>query len=644
MGIRISTVIAIILSAGALAGASLHASAQGAGKLPETVVTATRIATPIEEVASSLTVITAEDMERRQQRTVVEALAATPGLRVVQLGGPGRQTSVFARGANSNQTLVLIDGLEAGDPSAPGGAFDFAHLVTDNIERIEVVRGPQSTLYGSDAIGAVINIITKRGTGKPSATARMEYGSFNTVNPSASLRGVVGAINFSGSVSALSTEGESVSAPRVRPAGAPDEADGYDNLTASVRIGADIGDRLSLSVINRYVRTDADIDPSAEDPNAHIVTNQYFARIEAKGLVYGEIWESTLGLNYTYYRRKNSNDPDSLSTTQQRTTDKGIKYKAEWQNDFRLTEGQTTTLGAEVETEDIREDTNTDFGGFQIIGTTDANVDNRAFYLQHRYSFFDRISGTVGIRRDRHQAFGSETTYRLSTIYRHRETGTTLKASLGTGFRAPALFELFGKTANNFGGTFNGNPGLLPEKSRGWEAGFEQTLMRDRVKFGAVYFDNRVDNLIVCGLTTCNNTSRAESSGAESFVSYQPLSWASVRIDYTYTRAEDVNTGADLLRRPKHKLDAELVLNPTDRLRLGFTASYIGSQKDVSFTTGARVSKGGYPLYNVSGSYRLNDRYEAFARVENLLDREFEVADGFQGSGLRGFIGVRVKF
>lgn len=583
-------------------------------------------------------------MERRQQRSVLEALATVPGLGVVQLGGPGGQTSVFARGANSNHALVLIDGLEAGDPSTPGGAFNFAHLVTENIERIEVVRGPQSTLYGSDAIGAVINIITKRGEGKPTATARLEIGSYNTINPMASLRGVVGKINFSGSVSLFSTEGESVTAPRVRPAGAPDEADGYDNLTASIRLGADLGDGLEVSLINRYVRTAADTDPSAEDPNAQAINNQYFARIEAKGLVYEDIWESTIGLNYTYYYRKSSNDPDSLSATLQRTTDTGKKYKAEWQNDFNFVEGHTTTLGFEIETENIFENTNTDFGGFIITGNTDADSDNRGYYLQHRYSFLDRISGTVGIRRDVHRSFGEEDTYRISSIYRHRETGTTLKASLGTGFRAPALYELFGTTANNFGGTFTGNPNLLPEKSRGWEGGFEQTLFKNKLNVGAVYFNNRIQNLIVCGFTTCSNSSRAETSGTESFIAYNPISWVSIRLDHTYTRSEDTDTGGDLLRRPKQKFNGEIALRPTDRSRLSFSMAYIGSQKDVDYSTGGRVRKGGYPLFNVKGSYRLNKRYEAFARVENLLDREYEVADGFAGSGLRGFIGVRAKF
>ncbi|MEE8333063.1 MAG: TonB-dependent receptor, partial [Alphaproteobacteria bacterium] len=410
------------------------AMAQQPTSTPEVVVTATRLPTDIEQVGSSVTIITAADIERRQQRTIVDVLRAVPGLRVVQLGPVGQQTSVFARGANSNQTLVLIDGLEAGDPSAPNGAFNFAHLVPENIERIEIVRGPQSTLYGSDAIGSVINIITKRGEGAPSFSARMEGGGHATFNPSVSASGKVGRVGFSATTSFYKTDGESITAARVRPAGVGAEEDGYENFTASARLDADVTDRIESSLIGRFLRADSDTDPTAEDPNARIIERQYFLRWQTGGRFFDDRWEPRIAFNLTRYRRFPSNDPDGLSVTVRRAENTGEKLKAELQNDVHISEDTTLTLGGEAETEALRQTTNTDFGGFIITGNSDVNVDNHALFIQDRFTLFKRLSGTLGLRRDEHQTFGGKTTGRATLVYRHAETGSRVKASYGTGF------------------------------------------------------------------------------------------------------------------------------------------------------------------------------------------------------------------
>jgi len=197
--------------------------------LPETVVTATRLETPLEEVASSITVITRADIEAKQQRTIVDVLSSVPGLRVVQSGGLGKQTSVFSRGSNSNHTLILVDGIEVSDASTPNGAFNFAHLLTSDIERIEVVRGPQSTLFGSDAIGAVVNITTTLGSGPAQYLAQVEGGSFDTAGGALKASGSKGNLRYAFGTSYLDSDGESVSPARIRAlqAGATEEDDGY---------------------------------------------------------------------------------------------------------------------------------------------------------------------------------------------------------------------------------------------------------------------------------------------------------------------------------------------------------------------------------------------------------------------------------
>jgi len=611
---------------------------------PEIVVTATRLPTDIEEVGSSVTVITADDIERRQQRTVVEVLQAVPGLHVVQLGPAGQQASVFARGANSNQTLVLIDGLEASNPSQSNGAFNFAHLVPDNIERIEIVRGPQSTLYGSDAIGGVINIITRRGTGTPSYSARVEGGSNVTIHPSAAARGRIGRLGYSTTASFYKSEGESVTAARERPAGVAAEDDGYENFTASARLDADLTDQVESSLIGRFVRTDSETDPTAEDPNARITERELFLRWRAAGRFFDDRWEPSVALNLTHYRQLPTNDPDALSVTVRRTKNVGERLKAEFQNDIHLSRDNTMTLGAEAETETLRQNTITDFGGFIITGQSDDNVDNLAFYAQDRFTLFKSLSGTLGLRRDEHQSFGGKTTWRATLVYRHPETGTRLKASYGTGFRAPALFELFGRTANNFGGAFDGNPNLRPESSRGWEAGVEQSLFDGRARVGATSFESRIEDLIVCSITTCQNTSNARTWGVEAFIAGDITNTLSARLDYTYTRAEDRDTDTDLLRRPKHKADLDLTWRARPDTRLTLGVSTISAQRDVDYQLGTATNAPGYVLVNLSGAHDVNETVTLFARARNLLDRDYEVADGFRGTGLNVLVGFKARF
>jgi vitamin B12 transporter len=352
-----------------------------------------------------------------------------------------------------------------------------------------------------------------------------------------------------------------------------------------------------------------------------------------------------IALNYTRYDRDVADDPDGVSTTLQRTGDTGVRYKAEMQNDVRLGTDHVATLGFEVKREELHEITHTDFGGFIVDGSTDAAVTSKAVYLQDRFNY-DRFSATVGGRIDQNGTRNEKSTYRIAPVVRVPETGTRLKGAYGTGFRAPALFELYGFTINNFGGVFRGNPNLQPEESRGYEAGFEQSLLDQRVRFGSVYFNNDIKNLIACGFTTCTNVRQADTWGAESFLAVDVTDQIETRVDYTFTRVEDsAKQFVDALtRRPRHKVDAEVVYRPTPMAQVSFAAAYIGPATDVDFNTGGAAYKGGYTLFNLAGSYRITDGFEVFSRIVNLLDRKYEIADGFRGPGIEGFGGFTVRF
>ena len=613
-------------------------------RLPEVVVTATRLPTPLEQVASSVTVITAEDIARNQFRTLSEALTAVPGLNVVQSGPTGTASSVFIRGTESNHTLVLIDGIEINDPSTPDGAFDFAHLLLGGVERIEVLRGSQSTLYGSDAIGGVINIITKRGEGPLAFAASLEGGSHRTFNQSASISGSQGRFDYRFNVDRFDTGGTSITPERNRPAGAGDEDDGFQNANLSGRFGLKLADNLRLNFVGRYVNDELELDTSPEDPNAVQDTRQLFARAEAQFSLFDGAFDNRLGVAYTDHDRENKDPADALSASFSFARFEGKKLKFDWQGNLYLVENHIITLG--LETEEEKADSSSTFSsGFSSRTSNDTRTN--AAYAQLQSSFADRFFTTLGVRVDDHEEFDTAVTWRLAPTYIHRETGTKLKGSYGTGFKAPGLDQLFGASfLDPFGQIFQGNPDLKPERSRAFDLGFEQALLAGRAAFGATYFDIEIEDLIDFNstFTSLENVGQADIHGVEAFLSFRPIPKLGLRADYTYTRAEDTTTEADLLRRPKHKASVRANYQVLDNARLAASVVYTGRRKDIDSNTFARISTPSYTVINLAGSYRISETWRIFGRVNNLLDKDYEPADGFQGAGIGGFVGIRGIF
>ena len=632
--------------------AELPASAQD---MDDLVVTATRLATPRGEVASSVSVISAEDIERRQFRSVSQALRSVPGLHVVQSGGPGQQTSVFMRGANSNHTLVLIDGVEATDPSSPAGAVDFSNLWLDNIERIEIVRGAQSTLYGSDAIGGVIHITTRRGAGKLHGAGKLEGGSDSTVNQQASVAGSTDRVNYSFGVTHTDTDGDSVTPARLRN-GVAAEDDNYENWTTSARLGMAVSDMLEVSLFGRYIDSETDLDPelemfgfgTTEDRDARLDQTEYLLRGEAKAQLLDGLWEATLSTSYSDFDRKNRNDRQLPAETLTRTKFDGDKLKFELKNDFYPVDAHILTLGLETEKENMDSGGFSDFGGFFVGEETDADARNNAVYAQDQFSYGERIFGTIGMRYDDHDDFGSEVTYRIAPVYVHRDTNTRLKASAGTGFKAPTLFQTDGFAPNNFGSFYRGNPDLDPEKSFGWEIGMEQTLWGEQLSFGVTWFKSDIDDLMQVVFdpsfnSTYENIDNADIQGAETFIRVQPLESLAVQLDYTYTGAEDDDSGERLLRRPKHKLDLDVEFRPVSRVSINLAVNYVSDYKDISRESSGIIKGDDYAVLDVAADYQLNRQWRLFGRVENATDEHYEPADGFQAPDRGLFAGAELK-
>lgn len=608
------------------------AAAQEQAELPAVIVSASRIPTEASKVASSVTVVTAEEIEAHQWRTLPEVLQHVPGLQFTQSGGPGGQVSLFIRGTNSNHTKVIIDGIEVNDPSNPNGSFGFTQILATDIERVEVLRGPQSSIYGSDALGGVVSIITKTGKGKPRVTASVEGGSHATHSETAGISGSTDAINYAFNVSNFRSGSTRATPVAVLAPGDDRNSDSFDSRSFSGKIGADVTENLSLGFAGRYADQDTTFTQDdgfptfPEDLRSNTDENFLYTRAFADLSTFDGRFDHTFGVSYSESRRTGI-DPNPGTFLPAFSFFTGERTGLDWQGNIYATDTQTVVLGLEHENESIG-------------GGVEANVSTNSGYVELQSQFTDRLFNSVSVRRDDHDTFGGENTYRVAPSYLFPETGTKLKATYGTGFKAPTLSQLFDAT---FG---SNNPNLDPEESKGYDLGFEQALLDDKVRFGSTYFKNDIKNLITFGPGfVLANINKAETYGFETFVSYQPVPTLTFQADHTFTIAEDDTTGLQLLRRPKHKASLLTTWNATDAVTFSTEVLYIGSfidgNRDFSIT---RLQSDDYVLLNIGGSYDFGNGITGYGRVDNLLNDKYENPVGFEHPGIGFFVGLRAEF
>jgi vitamin B12 transporter len=603
------------------------------------VVSPTATVTPVDQVASSVTVITAKDMERDQRRTAPDALATVPGLNVVQSGGPGGLTSVFMRGTNSNHTKILIDGIDVSDPSNPNRSFDLGQLLTADIQQIEVLRGPQSGLYGADALGGVISIITKKGEGPPRATATIEGGSFGTFNQTVGLSGAQDRINYAFTVAHFSALDIPVTPLQLLPPGQKAIGNSYDNMTYSTKLGADVSENLTLNAVVRYTDATLHFTGDTFDPvtfasfpaaaQSTQIVHQLFTREEAVWSVLDGRIRNYFGVNYTNNWNYNISPGDAAPTI---TTGDRVQY--DWHTVTQLTPHNTFIVGAEHETETLQ------------TSTVSAQNVNKAGYMELQSEFANRVFLVENIRQDDNDRFGEHPTLRIAPAVIVPFTETKLKGSYGTGFKAPTLNQLFVSFPAFF---FFANPNLKPEQSVGYDAGFEQPLFNDRLRFGSTYFHNDITDLIqsVVDPTTFSSTNvnvgRATTEGTENFVAATVTDRIRFRADYTFTRTVDAMTGLELLRRPKEKWSAQLIWNPIDPLTLSatvlHTGSFIDANRDFSIP---RLLAPAYTVVNVAADYAVTDQLKVFGRIDNLFNVHYQNPTGFLQPSLGVYGGIRV--
>ena len=602
---------------------------------PDTVVvTATRIPTRELEVASSISVVTAEDIAARQVATLPDLLKQVPGLNVVQSGGPGGQTSVFIRGTNSNHVKVLVDGIDVSDPSNPVGTFDFGPFLTQDIEKAEILRGPQSGLYGSDAIGGVIHIITKSGSGPLKFSAGAEAGSFDTFNQAAGISGSAEGFHYAANVEHAHSGATPVTPLDLLLPGERRIDDYDDILTGSTKLGFDVTENFDVGLVARYTDSHlrltgenqsnfpADFPDTAQSAND---TRQYYTRATGHLESFDGGLEQTLGIAFS--------DIKSFQTSPDFPESNffGERVKFDWQGNVRLGVGEKLVLGAEHQRDEMTA---------PISAAT--RIDSG--YAEIQSDFGGSLFDTLSVRYDDNNRFGGKFTYRVAPALVIPETGTKLKASVGTGFKAPTLSEMFQSFPNFF---FFANPNLAPESSVGYDFGFEQGWRGDSIRAGVTYFRNDVKNLITnnADFTMDVNVGRAVTQGVESFVAYRPAEQLALRIDYTYTEATDEILHQELLRRPKHRGSLNAAWQATTRLSLDATllsmGSWIDGNRDFTIT---RLSAPGYTTMDVAASYDLARHFSLTARINNLFNRHYENPVGFLQPALGAFAGIRAKF
>jgi vitamin B12 transporter len=553
-------------------------------------------------------------------------------------GRAARLRSVFIRGANSGQTLVLVDGVEVNDPISTTRSFNFADLTVENIERIEVVRGPQSTLYGSDAIGGVINIITRTGEGPASLSLSLEGGSFNSWRSQIWSGGGGEKVNYSLGMSRWSTDGISAAAANQGNT----EKDGYENNTVSARVGFTPSGNFGVNVIARYLDSSTDLDNFGgawgDDPNHVSDQTQLVFRTEAELTLFDDRYYQKLGVSLTDIDREFRNDYDEAHPAERsESTYKGSMLKIDWQHNLHLGEANTLTLGLETEEEkgDSSSYSESEYGPFTSV-FPEESVRTNGYFLQDRIAVADRWFTTLGVRLDDHDRFGSEVTWRVTSAYLIPNAGTAVRCSVGTGFKAPSLYQLFSEY---------GSVELKPEESLGWDLGVEQAFSGGRGAAGLTWFSNDFDNLLDFDPVNYiyQNIAEASTRGLELFATLQLAHNIDLGATYTYTDSEDGASGEELLRRPRNQGGINANCAFLEKGNLNLDLLYVGSRYDNDFSTWpASVAKlDPYVLVNLAGSWDFGEHWCLFGRLENLLDEEYETVLGYGTPGIGGYLGLK---
>jgi vitamin B12 transporter len=540
----------------------------------------------------------------------------------------------------------MIDGVEVNDPITPSRTYDFSHLMVEGIERIEILRGPQSPLYGSDAMAGVINIITQEGLGKPRLHLSSLGGSYGTLSGTAGLSGSMAKFHYSFWASSLTSQGFSAAN---RALEGNTERDGYKNLSLSARTSYKASDNIDLDLTARFIDTKSDIDnygsAFGDDPNNIQTYDSLFVKGHIRGLFLKNRWEQKLTLSLVNSNRDTDNPSDEQHPFDtDRSHYKSRLYKLDWQNNLFLHKSNTLTFGAEYQ----QEQGESSYHSESIWGPSTSffplkKAENTGIYIQDQMRLAGMFFLTAGIRLDSHSRSGHSTTYRIAPAFFIQQTNTKLKATYGTGFKSPSLYQLYAPT-NNWGPI--GNENLKPEETTSWDVGIEQDLWDGKVHLGGSYFSSRFENLIEYDYTMGYiNIATASSKGVEFLLEFLPAENLVFSVSYSHIVAKDQNTGEPLLRRPKDKFTASLNVRFLEKGRFTLSLTHIGARDDQEWIDwiSTRVQMDPFTLVNAVCSYDIHPAIQLFLRLDNILDQQYELIKGYGTPGFSVFGGFKIQ-
>ena len=601
-----------------------NALAAGVDEETEVImVTATRTETPVSQLPDAVSIISREQIDQQKATTIFEALRGVPGLNIRKSGSIGRQSEMTIRGSSTSQVLVMIDGVQVN--SATTGTFNFANLTTDNIERIEVVRGAQSTLYGSDAMGGLINIVTRKGKGKPKFSIRSEFGTLErTFNESINSSGSLGKFNYSVDVARVDSDGR----------GSDDD---YDKTNISSKFGYKISETINFDAAMRYndsmvalddgaFRQDPNRFSQSEDFNMNAVVNQSLTDWWSQSLKFSFADSDLVSIDRA--------NPGTAETTNSRFRLDTHIYTGNWQHTLKYRDIDTFVVGFEFENQSADN------------RTFDEALINRGWYFQNQLKLWDRFFFNAGLRLDDNNTFGKDVNPKISIAYHLKETDTKVKVNYGKGFRGPTLNQLF---FPNFG-----NPILDPEESESYDLGFQQYLFDDKFFFGVTYFNNRFSNLIQAIDTggfvfEARNLGFVRTEGIEAEAVIKPFKGLTVRGTFTKTNTRD-GAKKELRRQPRKQGSVNVNYSFLDKFNINVDDTIVGNSRDG--TDGGGITPRGRPTIRTNTgvhkldtalTYDYSEHFQLYTRAENVLNIQYDEILGFRAAGARFFFGVKLS-
>lgn len=589
-------------------------------RLETVVVTATRTANNPINVGSAVDTVTATERNRRQQDTLASALGGTPGAPLFASGATGATASLFLRGANSNQSLFLVDGIRLSDANADYNVF-LGGATLGASDTVEIARGPQSTLYGGEAIGGVVAIVTERTVGARETSVSTEGGSFGTVAGTVSTAGDAHGWGYR-----LNLNGSHTDNIRAN--------NGFGSAGANTRLDLQVSDSFAVGATARWFHADYG-DPGdrfTNDPDDSQRENNTLVTIftEAKPAPGWSVHAIIGGQD----RRLVSNASFGAAFVNSNAVTTNRRGVLDAQATYSGTGRHRLIFGTTAET------THTSNTGF---GAINRRQDSLAFFAQDEFAATDTLHLTAGLRSDDFDTFGRATTGRFTAAWQAVPHKVKVRGSYGTGFRSPSFLDLYGRSA-----FYVGNPNLKPEHARGWDAGIDLYTLPYRSTVGVTWFENRYSDLIMGDFTkfpsTVANVARARTRGIEVSAQLHLVEHVEARLSYTYLEAHNLTNGTRLLRRPRQSGSADLWRDFGGGFSLGAGVAYAADRRDIDAATFLTIDGENYTVARLYGAYELSRGLTLKVRLENLLNEQYEPVNGYPAPGFGAFGGVEWRF